>query len=454
MAGSGLIFTGVSQARSAKAPKELPFLTVRGANIITEKGSNFNLRGPNVGGWLMWEGVMFDLVNSAEYRLRELMMTRMDTSRVCFFFDQIRQNFITESDFATIKKMGYNSIRLAFHHRYVKFDTLTELDEAIGWARNYGLYIILDCHAAPGSQNREYHADSDGRAMLWNEAEYQTEFLRLWEILAKRYKNDPTILGYELYNEPWTDDPKKLYDLSRRVVEHIRTIDERHIIFLDISYYKNPWGTLEPPPADPNLVYIFHGYQAPDKLQEYLQIYKDYQQKYPAPLMCDEFGDSTLIPLFKKNDIFNMIWAYKACYSTPGFYHMPPDNPWRRWTSGIREAGQVDKRTLRSEVLKLIQESTVSEATKRDFANSAGNLDKSTFMRIAQNHREDIPALRKIYDQIALINDQYLGKSLIASYLEMTTDQFKELAGNLQTKYFTRESNQPGSQLPPAMENK
>ena len=133
---------------------------------------------------------------------------------------------------------------------------------------------------------------------------------------------------------------------------------------------------------------------------------------------------------------------------------MPPENPWMRWAESIREASLVDKSTLTAELLKLIQESSVSEDTKRDFAKITSKLDKTSFMSIARNHREDIPELRRIYDQIPEISNRPLGEALITAYKGMSADDFRKLAEHLQTKYFIKDAGEPGNQLPPAMENK
>ncbi|KAI6120651.1 glycoside hydrolase family 5 protein [Pisolithus croceorrhizus] len=58
--------------------------------------------------------------------------------------------WITESDIAAIAAAGLNHIRIPIG--YWAFE-LPYLQSAVEWASNYGLYVIVDLHGAPGSQN-------------------------------------------------------------------------------------------------------------------------------------------------------------------------------------------------------------------------------------------------------------------------------------------------------------
>ena len=71
--------------------------------------------------------------------------------------------FFTEEDFCIIKEdLGLNAIRLPFYYLNILNEDLTRKDEAdafayLDWfmelAAKYELYVILDLHGAPGSQN-------------------------------------------------------------------------------------------------------------------------------------------------------------------------------------------------------------------------------------------------------------------------------------------------------------
>jgi endoglucanase len=116
-----------------------------------------------------------------------------------------------------IKANGFNAIRLPFSLEmlettrapnnidFAKNPDLTGktamqiMDMVIDYARQLGLRVILDCHrrtADLGAQGTE----RDGR---WYDATYtEAEWIAAWVTLARRYKNDPTVIGADLFNEP------------------------------------------------------------------------------------------------------------------------------------------------------------------------------------------------------------------------------------------------------------
>ncbi len=122
------------------------------------------------------------------------------------FTSEFQKHFFNEDDVARIKKLGFNCARLPINHRVLdKKDGFKLLDKIVGWFRKYKVYLILDLHAAPGSQNRDWHSDSDGTAGLWENDKFVRQTVNLWDKISKRYKNESTIAGYDILNEPVTD---------------------------------------------------------------------------------------------------------------------------------------------------------------------------------------------------------------------------------------------------------
>src|SRR5574338_578838 len=79
-------------------------------------------------------------------------------------------SWITREDFAWIAERGINAVRIPFghwifgpdypYHRAYGTDRhpfvtggIEVLDQAMGWAAELGLRVVLDLHAAPGCQN-------------------------------------------------------------------------------------------------------------------------------------------------------------------------------------------------------------------------------------------------------------------------------------------------------------
>ena len=68
--------------------------------------------------------------------------------------------YFTEADVKKIASYGINVLRIPIGYwsydnagtPYVK-GADAYLEKAIGWARNAGLKVLVDCHGSPGSQN-------------------------------------------------------------------------------------------------------------------------------------------------------------------------------------------------------------------------------------------------------------------------------------------------------------
>jgi hypothetical protein len=83
----------------------------------------------------------------------------------------------------------------------------------------------------------------------------------LWKIIAKRYKDNPWVAGYNPINEPADPTEKQIEPYYRRLVEAIRAEDPNHIIFLEGNRYSIDFHMFSQPL--PNAVYTNHDYALP-----------------------------------------------------------------------------------------------------------------------------------------------------------------------------------------------
>jgi endoglycosylceramidase len=231
---------------------------------------------------------------------------------------------LTRADMASISALGMNSVRLIVHWSRLEpsrgaFDAayLAEIRRAVRWARERGMYVILDMHqdawgkyiaspkdetCAPGFVRQQgwdgapewatltdglptcrfgvreiapavgqawqsFYADRDG---------IQGELVATWARLARAFAADPTVAGYDLLNEPNTGyapgvtDATSLGLFYRRAIESIRSAERSakggfsHIAFFEPGVL---WSALAadatpPPPVidDPNVVFAPHLY--------------------------------------------------------------------------------------------------------------------------------------------------------------------------------------------------
>ncbi|MCM8800143.1 MAG: glycoside hydrolase family 5 protein, partial [Candidatus Omnitrophica bacterium] len=236
------------------------FLAVKGKDIVDERGVPFILKGINLGGWLMMEGYILGGRNIPEHKFKMRFIKRLGKASLEEFEDLFYRNFIKEEDFKIIKKLGFNCVRIPFNYRILEDeDKFKYLKEAVGFCHNYNLWAILDMHSAPGSQNRDWHSDSKGKASLWSNKKYQKKFIALWERIASIFKEERAVAGYDILNEPVSDNLNILLKIYKDTIGIIRNIDRNHIIFLegnrwaqDIEFLGKPW--------EENLVYSIHFY--------------------------------------------------------------------------------------------------------------------------------------------------------------------------------------------------
>lgn len=261
-------------------------LSVEGNKIVTPEGSEVFLKGINIGGWFNME----DFINGypgSEQSLRKLMKDTLGKEKSSIFFEMLHRNFFTVEDLEFIKSVGLNTIRLPLNYRHFEDDSLPfvyknegfkKLDDFLDMCEEHGMYVLLDLHAVQGYQNTHWHSDNNSRnSFLWSERHYQERFIKLWQALAKRYKDRSVVAGYDLMNEPavntpYGDYPHTYFDqykpdwpvmnkLYKEAVEAIREVDPDHIIVLEGDLYSRKFEGLSSPFAD-NLVYSSHNYTA------------------------------------------------------------------------------------------------------------------------------------------------------------------------------------------------
>ncbi len=78
---------------------------------------------------------------------------------------------------------------------------LAAIDNAVMWARDAGLRVILT------EQIWEFQVPSAPSAFFSNPA-LQASWVAMWRTLIDRYRHDDTVIGIDLMNEPWSIRPR------------------------------------------------------------------------------------------------------------------------------------------------------------------------------------------------------------------------------------------------------
>lgn len=340
------------QASSLKSKNNgKPFVKVKGQDIVTPNGESFLIQGINLGNWLNPEGYMFLFKDVSSYRLIDQAFREMvGPDFTDQFWKTFKDNYITREDIAYIKQTGMNSIRLPFHYKlftdedYMGLksnqDGFARVDSVIKWCKAEGLYVILDMHDAPGGQTGDNIDDSYGYPWLFESETSKQLFSEIWKKIADRYKNEPTVLGYDLLNEPiatyFTNKEeinKLLVPVYKRGVEAIRSVDPNHIILLGGAQWNSNFSMFDEKAIDSNMLYTCHRYWC-DTLQSNLQDFIDFRNKVNLPLYMGETGENTdewvggFRRLMERNNMGWHFWPYKKMEKTSCMVHIKKPANW------------------------------------------------------------------------------------------------------------------------------
>ncbi|WVZ97166.1 hypothetical protein U9M48_042721 [Paspalum notatum var. saurae] len=120
--------------------------------------------------------------------------------------------YIVEDDFKFIASSGLTAVRIPVGW-WIASDpnppapyvggSLQALDNAFKWAEKYKLGVIIDLHAAPGSQNPWEHSSSRDGTQEWGTTDANiAQTVQVIDFLASRYATSPSLFAVELMNEP------------------------------------------------------------------------------------------------------------------------------------------------------------------------------------------------------------------------------------------------------------
>ena len=99
----------------------------------------------------------------------------------------------------------------------------------------------------------------------------QERYAAAWRYVAARFAGDPSVLGYDLFNEPWpaSGTDAELGAFYAKVIAAIRTVDRRHLVFYEpFVLFNFGQQTTLPHFSDPDLGMSFHDYCPADAATE------------------------------------------------------------------------------------------------------------------------------------------------------------------------------------------
>ncbi|MCD8490073.1 MAG: glycoside hydrolase family 5 protein [Desertifilum sp.] len=183
------------------------------------------------------------------------------------YSDTRLNSFITQTDLATIKSLGFNHVRLPVdpilllnegNPSDLNAHYLQHLDRALNLILNNDLAVIVDLH--PNSSFKERLAKDDG---------FVAQISQFWGSFAQHLSHfDPERLFLEVLNEPsfnWylSENPVERWDwVQNQLIDSIRVHAPQHTILATGHDWNNIEGLLQLTPiADPNVIYSLHFYE-------------------------------------------------------------------------------------------------------------------------------------------------------------------------------------------------
>lgn len=299
------LFTAVATAEAAEGGTG--FVRTEGTGLVGPDGKPFVIRSIGFGNWMLPEGYMFKFkVMRSPREIEQVISYLVGPEEADNFWAAFRENYIAEDDIKFIKAAGFTTVRIPLHWKLLvdpkdpqKFDGpgWAMLDRVIGWCREAGLKAVVDLHAAPGGQTGVNHDDGVGYPMTFYVPAHRRLTIALWQEIARRYRDEPAILGWEFLNEPISPFHDTNYlnpglePFYRQIAAAVRAVDKNHVIILSGAQWSANFGVFERP-FDDNVMYTFHMFWA-DPKRHSVQDYVDFGNRWQVPIFLGETGEFT-----------------------------------------------------------------------------------------------------------------------------------------------------------------
>lgn len=257
------------------------------------------------------------------------------------------QSFFSADDFKIVKnELKMNAIRLPFYWRNImdedeqgqfsrkdETEAFSYLDWFVNEAKANGLYVILDLHGVPGSQNGYEHSGLFlPQGTFWDNLAYQDCAVDIWSYVSYHYtvtRPDlaPAIAAYDLLNEPQEikdkSEGKQGFDIQNRMYKAIRANNDQHLITIE-----SMWDfSVSPDPKAygwTNIMYQYHHYNWLRPLVNGTLFKSYHDSKLPGhdfdvPVYIGEFTcfedqklwHDTLVDWYDKRGYSWTLWNYK-----------------------------------------------------------------------------------------------------------------------------------------------
>jgi hypothetical protein len=221
-------------------------LHAEGTNLVDDQGRTVVLHGVNFGNWLVLEHYFYGTSFPDERSLWALMQSRFGTAGMTSVKEAHRSAWITPADFARVRALGLNAVRVPFWSDVLETDAdpgnysaegWKWLDRAVDWCEAAGVYCVLDFHGLPGGQSDADHTGAAGRDQYWSSPQDHKRAADIWRAVAARYRGRAAVAAFDLMNEPMgapSDDA--LLSAYGELLAAVRSADPERLVIVEDGY--------------------------------------------------------------------------------------------------------------------------------------------------------------------------------------------------------------------------
>jgi PKD repeat protein len=257
-----------------------------------------------------------------------------------------------QSDYAQAHQLGANHLRWGIDYNWYaanRTQFFSVLDQHMAWAAQYQLWVYLVDFIPPGGSTGGFDQRYPANC-IWSDCPTsgtnQNLLNAMWQDIATHYANNPTILGYDVMNEPAPPNDSEWATLATRLYTTITAADPNHLVIIEAPLSND----LSQFTQTSRVVYSVHNYPGGD----------NYPTGTPAntPLIVGEFGDqrtsatavSFVTTEISRYNAAGVNWTYFVWREDPagfGLYVDPAGDftqPWPGMISAVQTgwAGNVE----------------------------------------------------------------------------------------------------------------
>ena len=250
---AGMIVSGQMRAHAA-------------ASYVSSSGSNLMYQGSRI----VLRGVNFN----------------NEPALACCGGPNINAINVNQTDYAQAHNLGANHVRWGLDYGWYasnKTQFFSVLDQHLAWAAQNQLWVYLNDFIPPGGSSGGFDQSAGHGYCIWSDcgssSTNQTLLNNMWQDVAQHYASNPTVVGYDLMNEPAPPADSEWHAFATRMYNTITAADPNHLVIIeaplsnDLSLFSQ----------NTRVIYEVHHYPGGDNFPN--------QTPANTPMLVGEFGD-------------------------------------------------------------------------------------------------------------------------------------------------------------------